>query len=158
MCDGCWFGTKGCVGANEAYALAPFNGQPTGSHSPSYLFTDKEDARISVAWCLEQMKNHDECSKQFIGVANSNGHCWCAKKGGDCYNDQTIGSLTSRGHFFELSLPSCDIQNSFQEQGTNCTCLPGFKGSITWVGDTASGDCSPGELKTRPFAHALAHS
>ena len=105
---------------------------------------------------MEQMKGHSECSKQFVGIANVNGHCWCMKAGGNCgVNIDHI--LRNSGYLFQLSLPSCNVDNTDQGYGTNCTCSTGFKGSIAWAGDTASGDCSEGELKTRSLKHALTH-
>ena len=108
MCDGCWFGQDGCGGSNtKAYALPPANGLPNGqlTNGPSSP-TSKADARISVAWCAEQMKGASECSKEYIGVSKDNGHCFCAKAGGDCDSNVKIPYLTDTvdGGFFRSKL------------------------------------------------------
>ena len=100
MCDGCFFGDNGCVGT-KAYALAPVDGIAAGSSTEGASIS-LEDARISVAYCAEQMKNEPDCSPQFIGVSKSNGHCWCAKTGGNCQN--YVNFLTDTGHFFQSKL------------------------------------------------------
>ena len=69
MCDGCWLGSTDCVGAEKAYALAPVDGQANGVLIMPGVAISKEDARISVAYCAEQMKNEPDCSKKFIGVS-----------------------------------------------------------------------------------------
>ena len=42
-----------------------------------------------------------------------------------------------------ITAAACDIVNSNKVAGPTCTCLPGFKGSITWNGDQPSGTCTP---------------
>ena len=37
----------------------------------------------------------------------------------------------------------CNVENSKQESGTACECLPGFEGDIIWSGDTTSSTCTP---------------
>ena len=37
----------------------------------------------------------------------------------------------------------CNVENSNQESGTACECLPGFEGDIIWSGDTTSSTCTP---------------
>ena len=36
----------------------------------------------------------------------------------------------------------CTVENSNQQPGTACQCLPGFKGEITWSGHTHNGTCT----------------
>ena len=111
MCDGCWVGQDGCGGNTKAYARAPANGVPHGQGSePTGTAEEKAiskaDARISVAWCAEQMKGASECSKEYIGVSKDNGHCWCAKAGGDCDSNANIQNLNDivNGGFFRCKL------------------------------------------------------
>ena len=99
MCKGCWFGSSACVGAEKAYALAPVHGKANGTRTPGVAIS-KEDARISVAYCAEQMKNETDCSKQFIGVSMKDGQCWCAKKNYNCEN--FVEFTIHHGHFFKL--------------------------------------------------------
>ena len=99
MCDGCWFGSSACVGAEKAYALAPVNGQSNGMDMPGVTIS-KDDARISVAFCAERMKNELNCSKQFIGVSKKDGQCWCAKESDNC--DNFAGFTKYIGHFFQV--------------------------------------------------------
>ena len=101
MCDGCWFGTSGCVGSTTAYALAPTNGASRGRTGNAGSKIDVEEARISATYCAEQMKSFSECSKEFIGLADTNGHCWCAKAGTDCVSN--AGNLNLL-HFFQSKL------------------------------------------------------
>lgn len=37
---------------------------------------------------------------------------------------------------------ACSVQNANHQPGTACQCLPGFKGKITWSGDTYTGNCT----------------
>ena len=105
MCDGCYFGTDNCYSANpKPYALAPTNGAANGQLDDEAGDISSDDARISVAWCAEQMKNQPECSAQFIGVFPDNGHCWCAKTGGDCSTLSADLNKMKDGHFFQSKL------------------------------------------------------
>ena len=103
MCSGKWFFNSDGQGL---YARKPVDGKtPTGGVTPGDPIS-QADAMISVAWCADQMKDDKECSQQFIGVSHSNGHCWCAKKGGVCKNNYDIAHyLLHGGHFFELRNP-----------------------------------------------------
>ena len=110
MCDGCWFGQDGCGGNTKAYARAPADGVPHGQDSePTGTAEEKAiskaDARISVAWCAEQMKGASDCSKEYIGVSKDNGHCWCAKAGTSC-SGSDIDDVTDtvNGGFFRSKL------------------------------------------------------
>ena len=68
---------------SDAYALKPdADRQPKGGNFLEGTPIAVEDARISVAWCAEKMKNDNSCSTQFIGVAKGNGVCFCAASGG----------------------------------------------------------------------------
>ena len=87
-----------CAGADKTFALKPVNGQANGMHMSGAPIS-REDARISVAYCAEQMKNEPNCSKQYIGVSVRNGQCWCAKKSGNCSNFIEVTSYL--GHFFQ---------------------------------------------------------
>ena len=108
MCSGNWFYSNTLL--THMYAYKPLDGKtPTGGHTTGVAIS-QEDASISVAWCADQMKDDKECSQQFVGVANNNGHCWCAKKGGDCSNFDIKTYILSGGHFFELRLPGCETQ------------------------------------------------
>ena len=98
MCDGCWFGSSGCVGAEKAFALAPVDGRANGTDIPGVTIS-KEDARISVSFCAERMENELNCSKQFFGVSKKNGHCWCAKASDNCSN--FVRFTNNIGHFFQ---------------------------------------------------------
>ena len=110
MCDGCWFGDNSCAGDTKAYALAPAaNGLPRGQQTEptgSAKAISKADARISVAYCAEQMKDATECSTEYIGVSNGNGHCWCAQAGGNCDTNGNLQLLTDtvNGGFFRSKL------------------------------------------------------
>ena len=106
MCDGCWLGSADCAGVKKAYALAPVHGQANGVHLPG-VDISKEDARISVAYCAEQMKKEPDCSKQFIGVSMKDGQCWCAKENGNCENLLVFTSFVA--HFFQLQEGSEDV-------------------------------------------------
>ena len=35
----------------------------------------------------------------------------------------------------------CNVANSNNAAGSDCSCKPGYKGTITWSGATASGSC-----------------
>ena len=100
MCDGCWFGSSACVGAEKAYALAPVNGRANGM-GMSGVAISIEDARVSVAYCADQMKNELNCSKRFIGVSKKNGQCWCAKASDNCEN--FVGFTNFIGYFFQTN-------------------------------------------------------
>ena len=112
MCDGCWLASAGCAGAEKAYALAPVHGQANGMHMPGVAIS-KEDARVSVAYCAEQMKNEPDCSKQFIGVSMKDGQCWCAKENGNCDNLLVFTSFVA--HFFQLQKGSEEVSEGKNE-------------------------------------------
>ena len=61
------------------YALAPVNGRATGDVGTAGPAITLEEARISVAWCAEQMKSDTTCSTHFIGVVKDDGQCYCAQ-------------------------------------------------------------------------------
>ena len=42
----------------------------------------------------------------------------------------------------DFAAASCDIENSNTLDGFACQCSVGYKGAITWTGDTSSGTCS----------------
>ena len=107
MCDGCWFGDNGCGGDTKAFALPPANGLPQGQQTTPDEAISKADARISVAYCAQQMKDAIECSTEYIGVADDTGHCWCAKEGGNCDTNTNIKDRlldTVNGGFFRSKL------------------------------------------------------
>ena len=108
MCNGCWFGQSGCGGSNtKAFTLPPANGLPQGQQTTPDEAISKADARISVAYCAEQMKDATECSTEYIGVADDTGHCWCAKEGGNCDTNANIKDRlldTDNGGFFRSKL------------------------------------------------------
>ena len=121
MCNGCWFGepiknggVEKCGGsATKAYARAPSSsGEPQGdTKAPTGTAEEKSisktHARVSVAYCAEQMKDATECSKEYIGVAGSNGHCWCVKAGeGECTGGNWKKQLmnVTHGGFFKCKL------------------------------------------------------
>ena len=114
MCDGCWFGSSACVGAEEAYALAPVNGQANGMGMPGVTIS-KEGARVSVAYCAEKMKNELNCSKQFIGVSKKNGQCWCAKENDNC--EKFFGFASSIVYFFQTKEGRKEILDGGSEEG-----------------------------------------
>lgn len=134
----------------DLHALAPVYGKPTGSFDPGPAIS-KENARISVAWCVEQMKkieNLAECSKQFVGVSGVNGACFCATYGGDCReSNNDIKSLRDAKMFFKLSLPLCNINDESYIPGGDCECSFGYKGIMTLQGNTYSGICTAGGFK-----------
>ena len=103
MCGGCWLGDPDCGDAKKPYALSPFNGQATGRYDDEGPRISKDKARISVAWCLEQMKDYSECSKRFGIVDENNGRCWCVKAGGECNADKSDSIFAKSIHLFELS-------------------------------------------------------
>ena len=104
MCDGCFFGSGSGCGSTAAYAYAPVNGAATGgtttATSPAIT---RDQARISVAYCAEQMKDEAACSTEFIGVSKSDGRCYCIKTSSSC-TDAYQNFLTSTGHFFQSKL------------------------------------------------------
>ena len=107
MCGGCWVGQNSCGARNvNAYAHPPVDGVPhgqMGTEPDSAL--SKEEARISVAWCAEQMKGASDCSTEYIGVSKGNGHCWCAKAGTSCSSgDLNYVTDTVNGGFFRSKL------------------------------------------------------
>ena len=112
MCDGCWLGSADCAGVKKAYALAPVHGQANGVHVPG-VDISKEDARISVAYCAEQMKKEPDCSKQFIGVSMKDGQCWCAKQNDKC--DNFVGFTSFGAHFFKLQEGTEEISEEKNE-------------------------------------------
>ena len=114
MCDGCWFGSSACVGAEKAYALAPVNGQVNGMDMPGVAIS-KKDARISVAFCAERMQNEPNCSKQFVGVSKKNGQCWCAKANDNC--EKFVKSTSYILHFLQMKAGSTEILNGGSEEG-----------------------------------------
>ena len=99
MCVGCYVGDSDC-GSTPAYAHAPVNGVATGGTSASGAALSSADARISVAYCAEQMKTAPACSTEFIGVKKSDGRCYCVKTSDSCSGDYE-SFLTSTGHFFQ---------------------------------------------------------
>ena len=126
MCGGKQFDLSG----QGAYALAPVNGVANGRLGTPGIDMTREDARISVAYCAEQMKNDPSCSTQFIGVAPNNGTCWCAQSSGD--DNSNCATLEANYFLFERMLPECTVAHSNKLPGTACKCLPGFGGNITW--------------------------
>ena len=114
MCDGCWFGFSGCAGAEKAYALAPVHDQTNDMQHLTGGSISKEDARISVAYCAEQMKTEPDCSKQFIGVSMKDGQCWCAKENDNC--DNFVSFTSFAGHFFKSQEGSEEISEGESEQ------------------------------------------
>ena len=41
-----------------------------------------------------------------------------------------------------MTAAACTIANSNNAAGLECACKPGYKGTITWSGATASGSCT----------------
>ena len=154
---GCFLG-DGCEYTSvKAYAMKPINGNAAGQRNSNVEYGNGdrtvESGRISAAWCLEQcMQNFPQSSKKFVGMSRWNGHCYCFGVGGSC----TSVDAYAEDRLYELVRPDCGVAHSTDgiADGTNCTCSTGYKGSITWDGDTASGTCSPGKLKKRSFTHA----
>ena len=136
MCGGKQFDLSG----QGAYALAPVNGVANGRVGTEGASISLEDARISVAYCAEQMKNEPDCSPQFIGVVKNDGRCWCAQSSGTANTD--CSTLETNNHFFERMLPACTVAHSNMLPGTACTCLPGFKGDITWNNRATTSTCT----------------
>ena len=100
MCSGKWFVNSG---GRHIYAYKPSDGKtPSGGLTVGGAIS-QADASISVAWCAAQMKDTAECSQEFIGVAHNNGHCWCAKKGGNCEIGDIANYLIAGGHFFQFT-------------------------------------------------------
>ena len=127
-------------GGNElanAFAHAPVNGLPTGGSSSGGSIS-LEEARISVAWCAQQMTA--DCSTHFVGITKNTGQCHCAKSSSA---DTECASKETANHFFERMLPECTVTNSNKLPGTACECLPGFKGSITWSNRVTTSTCTP---------------
>ena len=114
MCDGCWLGSTDCVGAEKAYALAPVDGQANGMLIMPGVAISKEDARISVAYCAEQMKTEPDCSKRFVGVSMKDGQCWCAKKNDNC--DNFVDFTSYMGYFFKSQERSENISEAGGEE------------------------------------------
>ena len=114
MCDGCWFGSSGCAGAEKAYALAPVHDQTKGMQHLTGGSISKEDARISVAYCAEQMKTEPDCSKRFVGVSMKDGQCWCAKKNDNC--DNFVDFTSYMGYFFKSQERSENISEAGGEE------------------------------------------
>ena len=126
-------------GGNElanAFAHAPVNGLPTGGSSSGGSIS-LEEARISVAWCAEQMTA--DCSTHFVGITKNTGQCHCAKSSSA---DTECASKETANHFFERMLPECTVTNSNKLPGTACECLPGFKGDITWNNRATTSTCT----------------
>ena len=152
---GCFLG-DGCGSTSvKAWALKPINGNAAGirSYNPSAESIGVEAGRFSAQWCLEQcMQDFPQSSKKFVGMSRHSGHCYCVEEGPTC--ESFDGYAYDR--MYELVRPNCGVKHSTDgiADGTNCTCSTGFKGSITWEGNTASGTCSPGKLKKRSFTHA----
>ena len=123
MCDGCWLGSTDCVGADKAYALAPVDGQANGMRTPGMAIS-KEDARISVTYCAEKMRNERDCSKQFIGVSMKDGHCWCSLKNKNC--DNFVNFAIFAAHFFKKVKQRSKVKKSLvvssaRRLSTKCT-------------------------------------
>ena len=139
MCGG-----KNYSDANSqgAYALAPVNGQARGSVGTPGSTITLEQARISVAWCAEQMKNDPDCSTHFIDVAEANGQCYCAQSSN---TNTSCATLETDNFLFERMLPECTVAHSNKLPGKACKCLTGFKGTITWRNRVTSSTCTPTE-------------
>ena len=126
MCDGCWFGEGGCGGNTKAFTLPPANGLPQGQQTAptgSDTTISKADARISVAYCAEQMKDATECSTEYIGVADDTGHCWCAKEGGNCDTNANIKDRlldTGNGGFFRSKLEAHSLAHLLHARCLTC--------------------------------------
>ena len=106
MCTGCFFGgDTGCSSLPKAYAYAPVNGAATGgiSQLDPAVEISNDDARISVAYCAEKMKDEPTCSTEFIGVSKSDGRCYCIKTSSSCSTTYQ-NFLTSTGYFFQSKL------------------------------------------------------
>ena len=86
--------------------LAPVNGRANGMTMPG-MGISKEDARISVAFCAERMKNERNCSKQLIGVSKKNGQCWCAKANDNC--EKFVEFASHILYFFQMKKASEEI-------------------------------------------------
>ena len=52
---------------------------------------------------------------------------------------------------------SCTVANSNRQPGTECECLPGFKGSITWAGDSTTSESACTATKCTDFVESLAN-
>lgn len=127
-------------GSNQgAYALAPVNGKATGRVGTPGPAITLEEARISVAWCAEQMKSDTTCSTHFIGVVKDDGQCYCAQSSN---TDDECETLETNNYLFERMLPECTVAHSNKLPGTACKCLPGFKGAITWSNRATSSTCT----------------
>ena len=60
--------------------------------------------------------------------------------------------------FYVLTLHAaapCAVKNSNQEPGTACQCLPGFKGEITWNGDSTTSESACTATKCTDFVDSL---
>ena len=121
------------------YALAPVNGRATGDVGTAGPALTLEQARISVAWCAEQMKSDTDCSTHFIGVVKADGQCYCAQSSDV---DTACDTLETTTYLFERMLPECTVTHSNKLPGTACQCLPGFKGTITWTNRATSSTCT----------------
>ena len=103
MCSGKWFSN---ADGQAMMAYKPLGGKTPNGGTQLGVAISQADASISVAWCAEQMKDDTACSLQFVGVAHNNGHCWCAKEGGDCKSNFEINKyFLAGGHFFKLQTP-----------------------------------------------------
>ena len=122
-------------------ALKPVNGTPTGRiGNPGGEGISKVEGRIAAAWCLEHMKNFPQCSQRFVGVAYSNGHCWCVQEGSICNTDHFAGD-----RLYELVPETVEVTT---------TTTSGVQVTTT----TASSSCNAGELKKWSFTHAPTYS
>ena len=51
----------------------------------------------------------------------------------------------------------CTVENSNRKPGTACQCLPGFKGEITWDGDSTTSESICTATKCTDFADSIAN-
>ena len=120
---GYWFGTGGASGTGtKNYALAPVSGKCVANGietADNTIAISNGDARVSVDYCSTKMagfscssngndcceSTSDECSGSacsatYIGVAASNGHCFCVTSSGDC--TETSELAQDDHHLFEV--------------------------------------------------------
>lgn len=78
-----WSETKMCKGGRwypNTYAHA-LGG---GGSSPGSAISKEQAIATGIEYCAQALAHDNSCSKQWIGVAWNNGHCWCMPANSNC--------------------------------------------------------------------------
>ena len=103
-----------------------------------WLGEPKVPSTKDISFCLNRIDGSDgqggfpECSQQYIGYANGDRNCYCAKPGGVCDINPYINPyMVNHDTFFKRTWPSCNADDQSSVLAENCECAPGYQGIMT---------------------------